>query len=197
MGRRCIGNVSGAGGGGCKRREGTEQEQVLALPRRREGAMVAQITAATGSHRTRSVASSPGWRPGFEVQVLERVRQAGPGRGGAAPRYAVGLYQVSTAEQGHSGLGLEAQHACVQDFMVSGAGGPASDISGSPCFERNASIAFERGRTTRKCPNSARSDSRFAVRRPCRRAAGASQIQSSRHCLSSPGLPPSRTHSSP
>ena len=25
------------------------------------------------------------------------------------PRYAVGLYRVSTAEQGHSGLGLEAQ----------------------------------------------------------------------------------------
>ncbi len=30
------------------------------------------------------------------------------------PRYAVGLYRVSTAEQGHSGLGLEAQQASVR-----------------------------------------------------------------------------------
>jgi DNA invertase Pin-like site-specific DNA recombinase len=33
------------------------------------------------------------------------------------PRYAVGLYRVSTAEQGHSGLGLEAQHASVRAFV--------------------------------------------------------------------------------
>jgi DNA invertase Pin-like site-specific DNA recombinase len=31
-------------------------------------------------------------------------------------RYAVGLYRVSTAEQGHSGLGLEAQQASVRAF---------------------------------------------------------------------------------
>lgn len=35
------------------------------------------------------------------------------------PRYAVGLYRVSTAEQGHSGLGLEAQQASVQAFVAS------------------------------------------------------------------------------
>jgi DNA invertase Pin-like site-specific DNA recombinase len=34
------------------------------------------------------------------------------------PRYAVGLYRVSTAEQGHSGLGLEAQQASVRAFVA-------------------------------------------------------------------------------
>ena len=33
------------------------------------------------------------------------------------PRYAVALYRVSTAEQGHSGLGLEAQQASVRTFV--------------------------------------------------------------------------------
>jgi DNA invertase Pin-like site-specific DNA recombinase len=34
------------------------------------------------------------------------------------PRYAVGLYRVSTAEQGHSGLGLEAQQTSVRAFAA-------------------------------------------------------------------------------
>ena len=34
------------------------------------------------------------------------------------PRYAVALYRVSTAEQGHSGLGLEAQQASVRSFVA-------------------------------------------------------------------------------
>ena len=39
--------------------------------------------------------------------------------GGAnTPRFAVGLYRVSTAEQGHSGLGLEAQQASVRSFVA-------------------------------------------------------------------------------
>src|SRR3954467_13385597 len=36
----------------------------------------------------------------------------------ASPRYAVGLYRVSTAEQGQSGLGLEAQQASVRAFVA-------------------------------------------------------------------------------
>jgi DNA invertase Pin-like site-specific DNA recombinase len=34
------------------------------------------------------------------------------------PRYAVALYRVSTAEQGHSSLGLEAQQASVRAFIA-------------------------------------------------------------------------------
>jgi hypothetical protein len=37
---------------------------------------------------------------------------------GNISRYAVGLYRVSTAEQGNSGLGLEAQQASVRAFVV-------------------------------------------------------------------------------
>ena len=36
----------------------------------------------------------------------------------ASPRYAIGLYRVSTAEQGHSGLGMEAQQAAVRAFVT-------------------------------------------------------------------------------
>ena len=34
------------------------------------------------------------------------------------PRYAIALYRVSTAEQGHSGLGMEAQQASVRAFVA-------------------------------------------------------------------------------
>jgi hypothetical protein len=36
----------------------------------------------------------------------------------SGPRYAVGLYRVSTSEQGHSGLGLEARQASVRAFAA-------------------------------------------------------------------------------
>ena len=38
--------------------------------------------------------------------------------GASAVRHAVGLYRVSTAEQGHSGLGLEAQQTSVRAFVA-------------------------------------------------------------------------------
>ncbi len=40
------------------------------------------------------------------------------GNRSSGPKYAVALYRVSTAEQGHSGLGLEAQQASVQAFVA-------------------------------------------------------------------------------
>lgn len=43
---------------------------------------------------------------------------ATPRRTPAHARYAVALYRVSTAEQGHSGLGLEAQQASVRAFVA-------------------------------------------------------------------------------
>jgi DNA invertase Pin-like site-specific DNA recombinase len=42
---------------------------------------------------------------------------AAPRRSPTQPRYAVALYRVSTVEQGHSGLGLEAQQASVRAFV--------------------------------------------------------------------------------
>src|SRR6195952_4985053 len=39
-------------------------------------------------------------------------------RASSTTRYAVGLYRVSTAEQGQSGLGLEAQQASVRAFVA-------------------------------------------------------------------------------
>ena len=42
---------------------------------------------------------------------------AAPRRPSIQPRYVVALYRVSTAEQGHSGLGLEAQQASVRAFV--------------------------------------------------------------------------------
>jgi DNA invertase Pin-like site-specific DNA recombinase len=46
-----------------------------------------------------------------------------------AQRYAVGLYRVSTAEQGHSGLGLEAQQASVRAFVTAQGWTPVAEFS--------------------------------------------------------------------
>ena len=45
------------------------------------------------------------------------------------PRYVVGLYRVSTAEQGHSGLGLEAQQASVRAFVAAQGWTPVAEHS--------------------------------------------------------------------
>jgi len=68
-----------------KPREGTKQEQVLALLRREEGATIAQICEATGwqGHTVRGFFAGLKKRQGIEVQVLERVRQVGPNKEGA------------------------------------------------------------------------------------------------------------------
>ncbi len=74
-----------------KPREGTKQEQVLALLRREEGATIAHICEATGwqGHRVRGFFASLKKRQGIEVQVLERVRQVGPNKEGARGSYTV------------------------------------------------------------------------------------------------------------
>jgi hypothetical protein len=74
-----------------KPREGTKQEQVLALLRREEGATIAQICEATGwqGHTVRGFFAGLKKRQGMEVHVLERVRQVGPNKEGARGSYTV------------------------------------------------------------------------------------------------------------
>ena len=73
-----------------KPREGTKQEQVLAMLRRPEGAAVAQIAEATGwaAHTVRGFFAGLK-KKGHAVEVLERVRQVGPNKEGARGSYTV------------------------------------------------------------------------------------------------------------
>jgi DNA invertase Pin-like site-specific DNA recombinase len=115
-----------------KPRDGTKQAQVIALLRRTEGATIAQIMEATGwqSHTVRGFFAGMKKRLGIAVTAGERGKGAKGSHtvyriGGRlmrtirskAPRYAIALYWVSTAEQGQSGLGLEAQQAAVRTFV--------------------------------------------------------------------------------
>ncbi len=74
-----------------KPREGTKQEQVLAMLRREEGATIAQICEATGwqQHTVRGFFAGLKKRQGIEVKVLERVRQVGPNKEGARGSYSI------------------------------------------------------------------------------------------------------------
>ncbi|MBX6746679.1 MAG: DUF3489 domain-containing protein [Acetobacteraceae bacterium] len=76
-------------------REGTKQEQVLAMLRRPEGATVAQIAEATGwaPHTVRGFFAGLKKRQGIAVEVLERVRQVGPNREGTRGSFTV--YKVA------------------------------------------------------------------------------------------------------
>ena len=69
---------------------------VLALLRRPEGASGPQLQEATGwaPHTVRGFLAGLG-RKGVAVAVLERVRQVGPGKAGAAGSYTV--YRVADA----------------------------------------------------------------------------------------------------
>ena len=66
-------------GGPRKPREGTKQQQVLALLRRTEGATVAQIAETTGwqAHTVRGFFAGLKKRQGIAVDAAERVRQVG------------------------------------------------------------------------------------------------------------------------
>jgi len=67
-----------------KPREGTKQEQVLAMLRRPEGATVVQIAEATGcaQHTVRGLFDGLK-KNGHAVEVRERIRQVGPNKTGA------------------------------------------------------------------------------------------------------------------
>lgn len=71
-------------------RAGTKQQAVLALLRRPEGTTIAQIVAATAwaQHTVRGFLANLK-RKGITVEVLERIRQAGPGSTGAKGSYSV------------------------------------------------------------------------------------------------------------
>ena len=73
-----------------KPREGTKQEQVLAMLRRPEGATVAQIAEATGwaQHTVRGFFAGLK-KKGHAIEVMERVRQVGPNKEGARGSYTV------------------------------------------------------------------------------------------------------------
>jgi len=73
-----------------KPREGTKQEQVLAMLRRAEGATVAQIAEATGwaQHTVRGFFAGLK-KKGHAIEVLDRVRQVGPNKTGAKGSYTV------------------------------------------------------------------------------------------------------------
>ena len=72
-------------------RQGTKQEAVLALLRRSEGATIAQIMEVTGwqQHTVRGFFAGLKKRQSINVEVLERVRQVGPGAQGSRGSHSV------------------------------------------------------------------------------------------------------------
>ena len=77
-------------------REGTKGAAVLALLRRPEGATIADVIGATGwaQHTVRGFLTGLKKR-GHAVEVLDRIRQIGPGKAGAKGSYSI--YRVSEA----------------------------------------------------------------------------------------------------
>jgi hypothetical protein len=73
-----------------KPREGTKQEQVLAMLRRAEGATVTQIAEATGwaQHTVRGFFAGLK-KKGHAVEVMERIRQVGPNKTGAKGSFTI------------------------------------------------------------------------------------------------------------
>jgi len=73
-----------------KSREGTKQEQVLAMLRRAEGATVAQIAEATGwaQHTVRGFFAGLK-KKGHAIEVRDRIRQVGPNKTGAKGSFTI------------------------------------------------------------------------------------------------------------
>ena len=82
-----------------RRGEGTKQAMVLALLHRPEGATVAKVIEATGwaQHTVRGFLAGLK-KKGHTVEVLDRVRQVGPGAQGAKGSYSV--YRIAAGKQG-------------------------------------------------------------------------------------------------
>lgn len=78
-------------------RQGTKQDQVLALLRRPEGATIAQVMEATGwqQHTVRGFFAGLKKRQGIAVEAMERVRQVGPNNTGAKGSYSI--YRIAEA----------------------------------------------------------------------------------------------------
>ena len=74
----------------CAPRQGTKQEAILTLLRRPEGATIANVVEATGwaQHTVRGFLAGLKTK-GHTVEVLDRVRQNGPGNAGAKGSYSV------------------------------------------------------------------------------------------------------------
>ena len=79
-----------------KPREGTKQQAVIAMLRRDEGTNIAQIVATTAwaQHTVRGFLANLK-RKGITVEVLERVRQVGPGSAGTTGSYSI--YRIADA----------------------------------------------------------------------------------------------------
>jgi hypothetical protein len=79
-----------------KPREGTKQQQILALLRRPEGASGPAMAEATGwaPHTVRGFLAGLAAK-GIRVEVLDRVRQVGPGKDGAKGSYTI--YRIAEA----------------------------------------------------------------------------------------------------
>jgi hypothetical protein len=82
-------------------REGTKHQAVLSLLRPAEGATVAGIMDATGwaQHTVRGFLAGLK-KKGHAVEVMERVRQVGPGSQGAKGSYSIYRVTTSGGEQG-------------------------------------------------------------------------------------------------
>jgi len=73
-----------------KPREGTKQEQVLAMLRRPEGATVAQIADVTAWNSNTVRGFLAGLKKkGYVVEVRDRIRQVGPNKTGAKGSFTV------------------------------------------------------------------------------------------------------------
>jgi len=73
-----------------KPREGTKQDQVMAMLRRPEGATVAQIAEATDWAQNTVRGFFAGLKKkGHTVEVRERIRQVGPNKTGAKGSFTI------------------------------------------------------------------------------------------------------------